>query len=71
HHPPLGIETLEKAASLLSIPIVAIGGITLENAPELITAGAAGIAVISAVSRAPSPLEAAKKLAAAMNISGK
>ncbi|NTV99623.1 MAG: thiamine phosphate synthase, partial [Chlorobiaceae bacterium] len=42
HHPPLGIETLEKAASLLSIPIVAIGGITLENAPELITAGAAG-----------------------------
>jgi thiamine-phosphate pyrophosphorylase len=67
HHPPLGIETLEKASSLLSIPIVAIGGITIENAPALVAAGAGGIAVISAVSRAASPLQAAMELAKAIN----
>jgi thiamine-phosphate pyrophosphorylase len=67
HHPPLGIETLEKAASILSIPIVAIGGVTLENAPALVAAGADGIAVISAVSRTPSPMQAAMDLAKAIN----
>ncbi len=68
HHPPLGLEALEKAASLLSVPVVAIGGITIENAPALISAGAAGIAVISAVSRAPSPLQAAKELSRVINL---
>lgn len=67
HHPPLGIETLEKAASILSIPIVAIGGVTLENAPALVAAGADGIAVISAVSRTASPMQAAMDLAKAIN----
>ncbi|NTU97341.1 MAG: thiamine phosphate synthase [Chlorobiaceae bacterium] len=67
HHPPLGVEALAAAASLLSVPIVAIGGITLENAPVLVAAGATGIAVISAVSRAPSPHEAARDLAKAIN----
>lgn len=68
HHPPLGLEALEKAASLISIPILAIGGITMENAPALISAGAAGIAVISAVSRAQSPLQAAKELSRVINL---
>lgn len=69
-HPPLGVETLQKTASLLSIPVVAIGGITPENAPKLIAAGAAGIAVISCVSRAPSPYDAAKTLAKAIRHNG-
>jgi thiamine-phosphate pyrophosphorylase len=33
----------------LSVPVVAIGGITLDNAPQLIAAGADGVAVISAL----------------------
>jgi thiamine-phosphate pyrophosphorylase len=40
---------LGNAKRRLSIPVVAIGGITLDNAPELIAAGADGVAVISAL----------------------
>jgi thiamine-phosphate pyrophosphorylase len=40
---------LKQAKAELAIPIVAIGGITPENAPAVIDAGAAAIAVISAV----------------------
>lgn len=45
--PPL--ELLTRAKARLDVPVVAIGGITLENAPALITAGADAVAVISAV----------------------
>ncbi len=40
-------------AKTLSVPVVAIGGITLENAPMLIEAGADAIAVITAIFDAP------------------
>lgn len=43
---PASLETLRKARQQLSIPIVAIGGITLENADIVIEAGADMIAVI-------------------------
>lgn len=59
---PVGTGTLEKAAAILSIPIIAIGGIDAENAHSVISAGASGIAVISAVTRAESPVDAGKKL---------
>ncbi len=64
---PLGAETLRQAAALLSLPIVAIGGISLENAALLISSGASAVAVISAVSRAPDPTFAAHKLLCAIN----
>jgi len=44
---------LTQAKQLLSIPVVAIGGITLDNAAELIAAGADSVAVISALFGAP------------------
>ncbi len=44
---------LRKAKQVLSIPVVAIGGITLANAPQLIAAGADSVAVISALFTAP------------------
>ncbi|MGE0557561.1 MAG: thiamine phosphate synthase [Burkholderiales bacterium] len=47
------IELLSQAKSRYGVPVVAIGGITLDNAPGLITAGADAIAVISAVFSAP------------------
>lgn len=47
--PPADIEILQQAKSQLQIPIVAIGGIRVENAPALINAGADMLAVIDAV----------------------
>ena len=46
----------------IETPIVAIGGITAENTPPIIKAGADGVSVISAISQADSVYEAAKKL---------
>ena len=42
-------EQLREICASVSIPAVAIGGITLENAPTLAGCGAAGIAVVSAI----------------------
>ncbi len=44
---PLGIRLLEKLAGRTALPVVAIGGITLERAPEVWAAGAASVAVIA------------------------
>jgi thiamine-phosphate diphosphorylase len=45
---PIGIAGLRQIRRATRIPIVAIGGITLKNAPEAIGAGADGICAISA-----------------------
>jgi thiamine-phosphate pyrophosphorylase len=42
-----GLALVRHAAAATERPIVAIGGITLERAPEVIAAGAASLAVIS------------------------
>lgn len=47
----------------IAIPIVGIGGITAENAGEVMSAGADGVSVISAIASATSPFMAAKQLA--------
>jgi thiamine-phosphate pyrophosphorylase len=47
--PPLGIHTLEKACSLVRIPIIGIGGVTAARAREMRCAGAFGAAVITAI----------------------
>lgn len=43
---PQGVELLAEVCRRVSIPVIAIGGITLENAHECVRAGAAGIAAI-------------------------
>ena len=45
--------SLFAKAKPLGVPLVAIGGITLENAPQLLQAGADGLAVISDLFDAP------------------
>lgn len=45
--PAQGIQRLHAVASSLSIPVLAIGGISLANCQECLKAGAAGIAAIS------------------------
>lgn len=47
------LELLAQARAEISLPIVTIGGITLQNAPSLIQAGADSIALISALFDAP------------------
>lgn len=45
--PPQGLDRLREAAEAVSIPVIALGGITLTNAPDCIAAGAAGVAGIT------------------------
>lgn len=47
--PVAALDLFKRAHDQLSIPSVAIGGITLENAPLAIAAGAYSIAVINAI----------------------
>lgn len=55
-------ETLKAICEAVSIPVVAIGGITLENTPELAGSGICGIAVISAIYGQKDIKEAASSL---------
>lgn len=45
--PPLGLNTLREITYRAKIPVIALGGITRDNAPLCIAAGAAGIAGIT------------------------
>lgn len=57
----IGLSTLRKIVENISIPVVAIGGISLENTSAVIDSGADGVAVVSAIFNAPNgPKEAAK-----------
>jgi thiamine-phosphate pyrophosphorylase len=53
HAPRASLEVLHEARQQLSVPICAIGGITLDNAASLLTNGADMLAVISDVFNAP------------------
>jgi thiamine-phosphate pyrophosphorylase len=50
--PPIGLEGLKEICTVVSTPVVAIGGIDASNAADCIRAGAAGVAVIRAAREA-------------------
>ncbi|MDF2067587.1 MULTISPECIES: thiamine phosphate synthase [Bacillaceae] len=52
---------LEEITKTVSIPVVAIGGITLENVSSLQDRGIAGVAVVSAIMKAADPFYAAQQ----------
>jgi thiamine-phosphate pyrophosphorylase len=78
---PTGTKTDAKAAHGLSglrsivdrspVPAVAIGGIGPDNAPDCFSHGAAGVAVISCITRSKDPFEAAVAMAAACGVPAK
>jgi thiamine-phosphate pyrophosphorylase len=47
--PVVGVEELRRCRALLEKPLVAIGGITMENAPAVLSAGADSLAILSAL----------------------
>jgi thiamine monophosphate synthase len=66
-HPPRGLARLAAAvAASGGRPVVAIGGIDAANAAEVRAAGAAAVAVISAVADADDPVAATRTLADAL-----
>jgi thiamine-monophosphate kinase len=67
----IGLSGLASVADAAPIPVVAIGGINYTNAASCFDRGAAGIAIISHISRADNPLENAKRLAAACGCSAR
>lgn len=57
-----GLDFLTRAATLATVPFLAIGGINHDNVAQVIRAGARGVAVSSAVISADDPLEAAREM---------
>ena len=51
--PPQGIARLREVCAAVRIPVLAIGGVTLENADSCIDAGAAGVAAIRLFQETP------------------
>ncbi len=64
--PVSGIELLRQVVEAVPVPIIAIGGITPKNTLDVMRTGVKGIAVISAVCKAPDPEEATRKLLEAL-----
>jgi len=59
--PVVGIEFIRRVRLLTDKPIVAIGGITLDRAAEVIRAGADSVAVVSDIFLAPDPGQRARQ----------
>ena len=59
---PGGLALVRTIADRSALPVVGIGGIDAANAPSVVDAGAAGVAVISAVAAAPDPIAATREL---------
>jgi thiamine-phosphate pyrophosphorylase len=49
---PLGCDEVRRLRASIALPLIAIGGITLDNVGDVIRAGADGVAVISAIAGA-------------------
>jgi thiamine-phosphate diphosphorylase len=60
-HPVVGLELLREAKKLTDRPIVAIGGIKVENAAEVMAAGADCVAAVSALYPWPAKLDLTSK----------
>jgi thiamine-phosphate pyrophosphorylase len=69
--PALGLDALAAAAAAAPGPIIALAGITPDNASACLAAGAHGVAVMGEVMRSPNPEETVRRLLAAFSVKGK
>lgn len=67
---PAGLEYLRQVCAAVSIPVLAIGGITPENAVDCMWAGARGVAVLSPLRQAHNPGAVARAYRKAMEYAG-
>ncbi|MGH2664141.1 MAG: thiamine phosphate synthase [Actinomycetota bacterium] len=61
---PVDLDGLREVVTATALPVVGIGGIDASNARQVLEAGAAGVAVVSAVGGAPDPVVATRELVA-------
>ncbi|MDG4658173.1 thiazole tautomerase TenI [Ectobacillus antri] len=57
--PARGMKALQKVAEAISIPVVAIGGIQPAHVPDILQAGASGVAVLSGILSNETPVKRA------------
>jgi len=63
---PLGPAGVAAVARAVTVPVIAISGITVERVPEVLAEGVHGVAVAAAVTRASDPCQATADLLAAI-----
>lgn len=66
---PAGVELVRNICEAVRLPVLGIGGVDYQRAATVVRAGAAGVAVISAILGAPSPRDAAARLKEALDAS--
>lgn len=59
-YPPIGLGEIQKVHDAVRIPIFCIGGIKLDNLPEVIEAGARRVVIVSGLLQAPDAAEYAR-----------
>ncbi|MDO5657042.1 MAG: thiamine phosphate synthase [Paracoccus sp. (in: a-proteobacteria)] len=62
HKPPIGFDGLARIIAQSPVPVVAIGGLKPDHVARALSAGAAGIAVVSAICGQPDPQAATRAL---------
>ena len=66
--PVVGLDALAQVCRAVSVPVVAIGGVALFNVPAVAGAGAAAVALISAIAAATDPAAAGREVNAAFSL---
>jgi thiamine-phosphate pyrophosphorylase len=60
--PVIGLSAMQKMLSLATVPAVAIGGISLENLPNVLAAGARNFCMVRPINQAQNPEKVLKKI---------
>jgi thiamine-phosphate pyrophosphorylase len=63
---PIGLEVLARVVAAVTIPVIAIAGITVDRLPDVMAAGAHGVAVIGAIAAATDPAAEVRRFLAAV-----
>lgn len=67
HEAPLGLDGVRAVVARSTVQVVAIGGIDMDRARQVVAAGADAVAVVSALTRADDPRTAAEAIGGAVS----